>query len=161
MSFIRHEEQPPNPTINNPMKKYIVALLTLTSVHILLADDIISPGQGASLQVSSAMNEEVSSMRVITQDEFDEKVPIVIHVNESLIIPIHYQRCILTNTPQVFFGPSQLAEIKVDVAGVTWSDDGMIVDLNLICTGMQVGSATVHFGEVGQVVKEFPMQIIE
>ena len=54
------------------MKKYIVVLLALASVHALLADPVTS--QGGTIQLSSPMKEVASSMRVITQDEFDEKV---------------------------------------------------------------------------------------
>ncbi|MEI6416209.1 MAG: hypothetical protein WCO92_00635 [Verrucomicrobiota bacterium] len=140
------------------MKKYIIVLLALASVHTLLADTTVSPG---SIQLSPSSGEVASSMRVITQDEFDEKVPIVINVNQSLIIPIHYQRCVITNTPQIFFGPQDSPLVTVSAAGVTWSDNGMTLDLNLVCTGAQAGPTTVQFGEAGQVVKKFNIQVVE
>ncbi|MCX6958674.1 MAG: hypothetical protein NT164_09090 [Verrucomicrobiae bacterium] len=140
------------------MKKYIIVLLALASVHTLLADTTVSPG---SIQLSPSGGEAASSMRVITQDEFDEKVPIVINVNQSLIIPIHYQRYVITNTPQIFFGPQDSPLINVSVGGVNWSNNGMTLDLNLVCTGAQVGPTAVRFGEAGQVVKEFNIQVVE
>ena len=140
------------------MKKYIVVLLALASVHALLADPVTS--QGGTIQLSSPMKEVASSMRVITQDEFDGKDPIVIHVNETLIIPVSYHIQILTNTPQLFFGPAGLSEISISIAGFTLSDDSGGVEFNLICTGTQVGNATIQFGEAGHVVKKFPMQVV-
>ena len=140
------------------MKKYIVVLLMLISAHALLADATASPG---SIQLSPSTGEIAPTMRVITQDEFDGKVPIVIHMNETLIIPISYHIQILTNNPQLFFGPAGLSEISVSIAGFTPSDDSGGVEFNLICTGTQVGNATIQFGEAGHVVKGFPMQVVE
>lgn len=140
------------------MKKYIAVLLMLVSTHALLADVSTSPG---SIQLAPSAGDIAPSVRVMTQDEFDGKVPIVIHVNESLVAPIHYQLLFVTNTPQLFFGPQGLSEVSIAVDGFTPSDDSGAVEFNLICTGTQVGQATVRFGEVGQMDKEFNIQIIE
>lgn len=140
------------------MKKYIAVLLMLVSAHALLADVATSPG---SIGLAPSAGDVAPSMRVITQDEFDGKVAIVIHMNESLVIPIHYHLYYPTNNPELFFGPADSAEISLAVDGATLSDEGATIDFNLVCTGTKVGPATVVFGEAGQVVKEFPIQVVE
>jgi hypothetical protein len=144
--------------IDKYMKNYIVLLLMLVSVHVLLADPTTS--QGTDLHLSPPTGEEASSMRAITQDEADGKVPIVIHINESLVIPIHYQRVVIKNDFNFLFGATDKTVINLSADGITWSNCGMVLDLNLICTGTQVGQTTVQCGEEGQL-KSFLIQIVE
>ena len=143
------------------MKKYIIVLLALVSVHALLADDIISPGQESSNHLSTSISESAPSMRLITQDEFDGKVPIVIHLNETVVIPIYYQIYFLSNHPQIFFGPADSPAVSVDIDGFTPSSDSGAVNFNLVCTGTQVGNDTVEFGEGGYVARKFNVQVVE
>lgn len=140
------------------MKKYIVALLMLVSAHALLADATAVPG---SIQLSPPAGELAPSMRVITQDEFDGKVPIVIHVNETLVIPCVYQLLFVSSTPQLLFGPCDLTAVNMIVSGVTFADEGEVIYFNLVCTGVQAGQDTVQFGEGSQIVKGFPIQVVE
>ena len=130
----------------------------LISAHALLADATASPG---SIQLSPSTGEIAPTMRVITQDEFDGKVPVVISLNESLIIPIHYQRHLLSNNVSFFFGPNNSDVINVIGTGATLSPDGTVFDINLVCTGKQTGQETAAFGEGGEIAKQFAIQVVE
>ena len=141
------------------MKKYIVLLLMLVSVRALLADAMAS--QAEPIQLSSGIREVAPSMRVITEEEFEGADPITIKLNQSLIIPCHYQRNILSNEISVFFGPDDRSMLNVNPDGVTWSNNGGVLDVNLICTGIKLGQTTVRFGEAGKTIKEFTIQVVE
>ena len=136
------------------MKKYVLVLLMLVSVKSLLADD-------ATFRSGFVSPEATSNMRAVTRGEFDGTDPITVKVNEQLIIPMHYHRCNLSNNISIFFGAVDTSIMNVLPAGVNWSDNGMSLDLNLVCIGMQVGQTTVRFGEGNDVLKELNIQIVE
>ncbi len=143
------------------MKKHIVVLLMLVSVRLLVADTMTL--QERSPELSPSAGEVAPSMRVITESEFEGKVPIVIHINESLVVPLHYEQNTLTNSYQFLYGPQGSDKIDIFGDGGTWSssDYGVTFDLNLICTGKKVGPAVVLFGDGGEIMKELSVQIVE
>ena len=141
------------------MKKYITILLLLATGYALHAEDLTS--QAIALQPMSSMEQDDSSMRVITQNEFDGTEPITIHVGQVFIIPLHYERTNLCNNVQVYFGPDKPSIMSVSSGGLAWSGQGKILDMNLICTGLQKGDVTVVFGEETAIHKEIKIQVIE
>jgi hypothetical protein len=141
------------------MKKHIVTLLLLVSVRALFADALTS--QQEFIQPCFSLKEVTPAMRVITQEELEGTDPIIIKLNKSLIIPIHYQRTTLENQISFFFGPDDPSIMTMTPNGVTWSDNGSILDMNLICTGMKEGQTPVNIGENGTVLKTFTIHVVQ
>jgi len=137
------------------MKKYIAVLLLLVSVSSLLASATFSSG---SASLVTGLTPET---RVITQAEFEGTEDISIKINQSLIIPLHYQRHSLSNDIGLFFGAADTSVMNVTNGEPNWSNQGMVLDMNLICTGTHVGQTTVDLGEDGQIIKEFTIQVVE
>ncbi len=132
----------------------------LVSVRALVADPITSQG-GSLIQLSPSVGEVAPSMRVITQDEFDGKVPIIIKLNQTLAIPIHYERVILCNNISIFAAPEDSSTVSVAMGGDVMSPDAKEFDCNLFCTGMKAGQTTVNFGEEATIIKKIVIQVVE
>lgn len=136
----------------------LAVILAVVGSNILKADDSTSQKVSTS---AILMGDATPTMRVITQGEFDGTDPIIIKLNETFIIPLHYERHILANTITTFFGPEDCSVVEVIPGGLNWSNNGMVLDVNLICTGKQLGQTNVHFGEVGQLDQKFNIQVVE
>ncbi|MBX9578598.1 MAG: hypothetical protein K2W97_09035 [Chthoniobacterales bacterium] len=136
----------------------LAVMLVVAGSNLVWADD---GSQSELVQLASCSGDTSPSMRVITEREFDGTDPIVISLNESLIIPIHFQRYTLSNSISIFFNTTDTSIMNVVGGGVNYSDDGKLFNINLICTGKQIGETKVQFGEAETVVNEFNIQVVE
>jgi hypothetical protein len=139
----------------------LIILLILTSAIRLLADDNLTlpPDQ---IPISSAPGDtKAAAVRFITEREFNGTDPIIIAVNETLIVPVHYKRFLVANNIQVHLGPEDPTVLDVTSADVQWSQQGMILDLKMIWTGLKVGETKIKFGEEGYLIKEFNIHVVE
>ncbi|MBM3857488.1 MAG: hypothetical protein FJ390_05945 [Verrucomicrobia bacterium] len=137
----------------------LAVMLVIAGSNFVWADD--GGGQSQSVQLVPSSQEASPSMRVITEREIDGTDPITITVNQSLIVPLHYNPFDIENGQcSLFFGPDDQSLMSVTAAGVTPSAGGCL-DLNLICTGLKPGQVTLMVGYAGEIKKSLSIQVVE
>lgn len=159
MSFMSNEHVTPNPMNKMKTVMKIVVMLVIAGSNFALAENRVDLTDGA--QLIACAEDDSSLIKVITQNQFEGIDPISIKVNQQLIIPLHYKPSILSNDPIPFCSfPNNEGCMKVTCAGATVSNTGAI-DVNIICTALKPGEATLTLGQPGTSQKTISIEITE